>query len=84
MRNVLLRSPSEQRKAAKAADAGRGTNVWSIAGAPERGAMRVYSYMFAGTRPWPQLRLFLKFYYSEFFFVNKIALTLSDCKFHVI
>ena len=38
--NVLLRSPSEQRKAAKAAEAGRGTNVWSIAGAPERGAMR--------------------------------------------
>ena len=31
---------TEQRKAAKAAAAGRGTNVWSIAGAPERGAMR--------------------------------------------
>ena len=31
---------TEQRKAAKAAEAGRGTNVWSIAGAPERGAMR--------------------------------------------
>ena len=31
---------TEQRKAAKAAEAGRGTNVWSIAGAPECGAMR--------------------------------------------
>ena len=31
---------TEQRKAAKAAEAGRGTNVWSIAGAPEREAMR--------------------------------------------
>ena len=31
---------TEQRKAAKASAAGRGTNVWSIAGAPERGAMR--------------------------------------------
>ena len=31
---------TEQRKAAGAAAAGRGTNVWSIAGAPERGAMR--------------------------------------------
>ena len=31
---------TEQRKAAGAAAAGRGTNVWSIAGVPERGAMR--------------------------------------------
>ena len=31
---------TEQRKAAEAAAAGRGTNVWSIVGAPERGAMR--------------------------------------------
>ena len=31
---------TEQRKAAKAAAAGRGANVWSIAGAPKRGAMR--------------------------------------------
>ena len=38
MSNVLLRSPSEQRKAAKEAEAGRGTNVWSIAGAPEDAA----------------------------------------------
>ena len=31
---------TEHRKAARAAAAGQGTNVWSIAGAPERGAMR--------------------------------------------
>ena len=31
---------TEQRKDAEAAAAGRGANVWSIAGAPERGAMR--------------------------------------------
>ena len=31
---------TEQRKAARAAEAGRSTNVWSIAGAPKRGAMR--------------------------------------------
>ena len=31
---------AEQRKAAWAAAAGRGANVWSIAGAPEREAMR--------------------------------------------
>ena len=28
MSNVLLRNPSEQRKAARAAAAGRGENVW--------------------------------------------------------
>ena len=31
---------AEQRRAACAAAAGRGANVWSIAGAPEREAMR--------------------------------------------
>ena len=31
---------TEQRKAAKVAAARRGANVWSIAGAPKRGAMR--------------------------------------------
>ena len=41
---------TEQRKAARAAAAGRGANVWSIAGAPGREAMRVYSQVLVNTR----------------------------------
>ena len=42
---------TEQRKAAKAAEAGRGANVWSIAGAPERGAMRALIIYVCGLPP---------------------------------
>ena len=42
---------TEQRKAARAAAAGRGANVWSIAGAPERGAMRVLIIYVCGHSP---------------------------------
>ena len=53
---------SEQRKAARAAAVGRGANVWGD-NKPLRGLRElvraeqrvVYSYMFAGTRPWPQI-----------------------------
>ena len=42
---------TEQRKDAEAAAAGRGANVWSIAGAPERGAMRALIIYVCGLPP---------------------------------
>ena len=42
---------TEQRKAAKAAAARRGANVWSIAGAPKRGAMRALIIHVCGRSP---------------------------------
>ena len=62
MSNVLLRNPSEQRKAARAAAAGRGTNVWGD-NKPLRGLRElvraeqrvVYSNMFVNRRQWAQV-----------------------------